>query len=85
MELAVDAGELHAELEMLRARLAQAEQDRDAWRTEAGAQADRRGEPAPSSWPPLAAEVSTPQAMQLPAHGRAHIAPPPFRVALARD
>ncbi len=35
VELAVDAGELHAEIEALRARLAQAEWDRDAWRTEA--------------------------------------------------
>lgn len=35
VELAVDAGELHAEIEALRARLAQAERDRDAWRTEA--------------------------------------------------
>ncbi|KQP86008.1 hypothetical protein [Methylobacterium sp. Leaf117] len=35
VELAVDAGELHAEIEILRARLAQAEKDRDVWRTEA--------------------------------------------------
>lgn len=35
VELAVDAGELHAEIEALRARLAQAERDRDAWRMEA--------------------------------------------------
>lgn len=35
VELAVDAGELHAEIETLRARLAQAECDRDAWRAEA--------------------------------------------------
>ncbi|MCK2056866.1 hypothetical protein [Methylobacterium sp. 37f] len=35
VELAVDAGELHAEIETLRARLAKAEKDRDAWRTEA--------------------------------------------------
>ena len=35
VELAVDAGELHAEIEALRARLAQAEKDRDAWRAEA--------------------------------------------------
>lgn len=34
VELAVDAGELHAEIEGLRARLAQAEQERDAWRAE---------------------------------------------------
>lgn len=35
VELAVDAGELHAEIEALRARLAKAEQDRDCWRAEA--------------------------------------------------
>ena len=35
VELAVDAGELHAEIEALRVRLAQAERDRDAWRVEA--------------------------------------------------
>ncbi|MCJ2032641.1 hypothetical protein [Methylobacterium sp. J-068] len=35
VELAVDAGELHAEIEALRGRLAQAEKDRDAWRAEA--------------------------------------------------
>jgi len=35
VELAVDAGELHAEIETLRARLAQSERDRDAWRAEA--------------------------------------------------
>jgi septal ring factor EnvC (AmiA/AmiB activator) len=35
VELALDAGELHAEIEALRARLAQAERDRDAWRAEA--------------------------------------------------
>lgn len=39
VELAIDAGELHAEIEALRARLAEAERDRDAWRAEAeGAQ-----------------------------------------------
>src|SRR3954451_2334136 len=35
VELAVDAGELHVEIEALRAQLAQVEQERDAWRTEA--------------------------------------------------
>lgn len=35
VELAVDAGQLHAEIEALRARLAQAKKDRDAWRAEA--------------------------------------------------
>ena len=35
VELAVDAGELHAEIEALRVQLAQAERDRDAWRAEA--------------------------------------------------
>ena len=35
VELAVDAGELHAEIESLRSRLAQAERERDAWRAEA--------------------------------------------------
>jgi len=35
VELAVDAGEQHIENEALRARLAQAEKDRDAWRAEA--------------------------------------------------
>ena len=35
VELAVDAGELHAEIEVLRARLVEAEQDRDQWRAEA--------------------------------------------------
>jgi septal ring factor EnvC (AmiA/AmiB activator) len=35
VELAVDAGELHAKIEALRAQLAQAERDRDAWRAEA--------------------------------------------------
>lgn len=37
IELAVDAGDLHAEVETLRARLAEVEQDRDRWQ----AQADR--------------------------------------------
>lgn len=35
VELAVDAGELHAEIKALRARLAQVERDRDAWHAEA--------------------------------------------------
>jgi len=35
VELAVDAGELHAEIEALRAWLAQTERERDAWRAEA--------------------------------------------------
>lgn len=35
VELAVDAGEQHAENEALRARLAQTERERDAWRAEA--------------------------------------------------
>lgn len=35
IELAVDAGELHAEIEALRGRLARAERARDAWRAEA--------------------------------------------------
>lgn len=35
IELAIDAGELHTEIEALRAQLAQAERDRDAWRSEA--------------------------------------------------
>jgi predicted nuclease with TOPRIM domain len=35
VELAVDAGELHAEIEGLRARLVQAERERDRWRVEA--------------------------------------------------
>jgi len=35
VELAVDAGEQHAENEALRARLTQAERERDAWRAEA--------------------------------------------------
>lgn len=35
VELAVDTGELHAEIEALRALLAQAERDRDAWRAQA--------------------------------------------------
>ena len=35
VELAVDAGELHTEIETLRSRLTQAEKDRDAWRAEA--------------------------------------------------
>jgi septal ring factor EnvC (AmiA/AmiB activator) len=35
VELAVDAGELHSEIEALRARPAQAERDRDAWQAEA--------------------------------------------------
>jgi len=34
VELAVDAGELHAEIEGLRERLAQVERERDAWRAE---------------------------------------------------
>jgi septal ring factor EnvC (AmiA/AmiB activator) len=42
VELAVDAGDLHAEIEELKARLAQAEHDRDAWRAEAE-QARRTG------------------------------------------
>ena len=35
VEMAVDAGELHAEIEALRAQLALIERDRDAWRDEA--------------------------------------------------
>jgi uncharacterized coiled-coil DUF342 family protein len=35
VELAIDAGELHVEIEALRARLAQVERERDAWRAEA--------------------------------------------------
>lgn len=35
IELAVDAGELHSENTALRARLAQAERDRDGWQAEA--------------------------------------------------
>jgi len=35
VELAVDAGEQHAEIEALRLRLAQVERERDAWRAEA--------------------------------------------------
>jgi len=35
VELAVDAGELHNEIEELRARLAEAERERDRWRVEA--------------------------------------------------
>lgn len=35
VELAVDAGELHAKIEALRARLAEAERDRNRWRAEA--------------------------------------------------
>lgn len=35
IELAVDAGELHAAIGMLEARLAEAERDRDSWRAEA--------------------------------------------------
>jgi uncharacterized protein involved in exopolysaccharide biosynthesis len=37
VELAVDAGELHTEIEALRARLAPAERDRDEWHAEAQA------------------------------------------------
>lgn len=37
VELAVDAGELNAEIDALRARLAQAECERDAWHAEAEA------------------------------------------------
>lgn len=35
VELAVDAGELHAEIKVLWARLVEVERDRDWWRTEA--------------------------------------------------
>ncbi|KQP53690.1 hypothetical protein [Methylobacterium sp. Leaf108] len=35
VELAIDGGELHAELEALRARLVEAELNRDRWRAEA--------------------------------------------------
>lgn len=35
VELAVDAGELHAEIEVLRVQLADALKERDAWRSEA--------------------------------------------------
>ncbi|EXX77095.1 hypothetical protein RirG_027060 [Rhizophagus irregularis DAOM 197198w] len=35
VELAVDAGELHAEIEALRTQLAMTERDRDRWRYEA--------------------------------------------------
>lgn len=35
IDLAVDAGEMHSENTALRAQLAQAERDRDAWRAEA--------------------------------------------------
>ncbi|WP_336491914.1 hypothetical protein [Methylobacterium nigriterrae] len=35
VEMAVDAGELHAEIRVLQTQLAAAERDRDAWRAEA--------------------------------------------------
>lgn len=35
VELAVDAGELHAEIEELRTHLVEVERERDAWRAEA--------------------------------------------------
>jgi uncharacterized protein involved in exopolysaccharide biosynthesis len=35
VELAVDGGELHAEIEALRAQLTAVERERDAWRAEA--------------------------------------------------
>lgn len=35
IELAVDAGELHAQIEALQVELAQTRRDRDAWRSEA--------------------------------------------------
>lgn len=35
VELAVDAGELHVEIEGLQIRLTEAERDRDGWRAEA--------------------------------------------------
>ena len=35
VELAVDAGELHAEIEALRARLVDVERERDAWQAQA--------------------------------------------------
>ena len=35
VELAVDAGELHAEIEALRARLAEVSEQRDAWQAQA--------------------------------------------------
>jgi septal ring factor EnvC (AmiA/AmiB activator) len=35
VELAVDAGELHTEIEALQTRLAIAERERDAWKAEA--------------------------------------------------
>ena len=42
IEMAVDAGDLHAEIQALRVRLAVAETERDIWRTEA----ERRAAPA---------------------------------------
>ncbi|WP_336491040.1 hypothetical protein [Methylobacterium nigriterrae] len=36
VETAIDAGQMHARIEALEARLAQAERERDAWRAEAG-------------------------------------------------
>ncbi|WP_336489698.1 hypothetical protein [Methylobacterium nigriterrae] len=42
IEMAVDAGELHAEIEALRAQLAAAERERNTWRAEAGRAAARR-------------------------------------------
>ena len=35
VELAVDAGELHAEVEVLRLQLIEVERERDAWRVQA--------------------------------------------------
>lgn len=35
IELAVDSGELHAEIQALRAQLVEVERERDVWRTEA--------------------------------------------------
>ena len=42
MELAVDAGELHATIKELQARLATVEVERDAWQLKATARPDTR-------------------------------------------
>lgn len=43
VELAIEAGELHAEIEALRAQLVEVERERDAWRIEASRYTARRG------------------------------------------
>ena len=90
VELAVDAGELHAEIEALRGRLARAERERDAWKPNgAGAQAEIAEDyggttPAPA-WPQSAGAAAHRGATQTQATASHTSAPRRSGAALASE